>query len=111
MAVLQVQLFALTGAETALTDDEMFTAYAHLTGALITLTTPNTLTDDVVVISHDVHPYDTGAVIYVVGYADHAETVTDVVAAQLETAMTNNPTLFKGWRLMAGDSTVWCSDN
>lgn len=107
MAVVHVELFALTGGGTTLADDDLFTVYAHLTDALATLATP----DDVVVLNTDVQPYDTGAVVYLLGMADHAETITDLAAEQLNAAMTRAPDLFTGWQLMAGQSTVWCSDN
>ncbi|GAB3726731.1 hypothetical protein [Nocardiopsis nanhaiensis] len=111
MAVVSVQVFALTDEDTALTADDQFTVSTHFTRALTTLTTTDANATEVVVISHDVHPYETGAVIYLLGMAEDPETVTDVVAAHLDSAMTGAPDLFQGWHLMAGDSAVWCADN
>lgn len=109
MAVLRVQIFALAGDDTGLTTDDQYTVYTHLTTELITLA--NTQAPGVVLLDSTVTPYDTGAVVDVVAMTDHADHLTDTVAAHLNTAMTGAPHLFTGWHLMAGDSAVWSSDN
>lgn len=115
MAVMRVQLFALAGdpdhsdEQGPLTPAQQFATDMHLTAGLATL--PTTDTPGVVVIDTDVAPYSSGAVVHVIAMADHADHVADVVALHLTSTMTAIPGLFTGWRLMAGDSAVWCADN
>ncbi|MBE2997168.1 hypothetical protein IDM40_00415 [Nocardiopsis sp. HNM0947] len=108
MALLTVDVFALpAGADMPLTNDEQFTVYTHFTAALTTLTGHPRVT----VISCDVNPYETGALVQLLTVADSADEVTDAVAERLETAMATDRAFFAGWELAAGNVAVWCSDN
>lgn len=108
MALLTVDVFALSNdSDTPLTTDQQFTVYTRFSTALTTLTEHTQVT----VISCDVTPYDTGALVQLLTVAHSADEVTDAVAERLETAMATDRAFFAGWELAAGDVAVWCSDN
>lgn len=111
MAVMNVEVFALqpTAKDTPLSADEQFTVDLCFTTALAALN--DHTSPDLRVISCDVIPYATGALIQLLTLAPSADHVTDAVAQRLHTAMANDGALFAGWELAAGNVAVWSSDN
>jgi len=108
VALLTVDVFVLpSGADTPLTTDQQFTVYTLFSTALTTLTEHAQVT----VISCDVTPYETGALVQLLTVAPSAADVTDAVAERLETAMATDRAFFADWEMAAGDVAVWCSDN
>lgn len=112
MALLTVEVFALaTDSTRPLTAEQQFHVHACFTDALARLnehTTP-----EVRLLSWEVTPYGTGAVIHLLSLAPCAEQLTDAVAQHLATEMATDTTstLFAGWELAAGHTLVLCGDN
>lgn len=108
VALLTVDVFALPNdSDTPLTTDQQFTVYTRFSTALTMLPEHSQVT----VISCDVTPYETGALVQLLTVATSADEVADAVAERLETAMATDRAFFAGWELAAGDVAVWCSDN
>lgn len=109
MAVLNVQVFALAP-ETAkpLTPEQQYQVFTSFTDGLSGLLGH---AGPVFVMSRDVTPYDTGALVQVLCLADSGDTVTDTVAEHLSAAMAGDPEFFESWELAAGEIYVASSDN